>query len=58
MRSKIGKIAKIFGKIVGNLGQTWKFPFLANLISAPVLSDPKLKICFLAFTTQFRKTFQ
>jgi hypothetical protein len=43
---------------MGNPGQTRKFPFLANLISAPVLSDPKLKVHFLASTTQFREDFE
>jgi hypothetical protein len=48
--------AKAIIMVMGNLGQTQKSPFLANLISTPVLSDPKFKVHFLASTTQFRKT--
>jgi len=44
--------------VMGNSGQTQKFPFLANLISTPVLSDPKLKVHFLASTTQLGKYFE
>jgi len=35
-----------------------EIPFLANLISAPVLSDPKVKVHILASITQFREGFE